>query len=91
MSTENKTSKRGCPVVEGSKRQARLNAQAAKVAAGGTIAKGRPANPSSKRQAKLADKAAKIAAGITVKAGRPKATANTEAAIEEVAAYQNGK
>ena len=39
MSTENKTSKRGRPVVEGSKRQARLNAQAAKVAAGGTIAK----------------------------------------------------
>ena len=35
MSTENKTSKRGRPVVEGSKRQARLNAQAAKVAAGG--------------------------------------------------------
>lgn len=86
MSTENKTSKRGRPVVEGSKRQARLNAQAAKVAAGGTIAKGRPSNPSSKRQAKLADKAAKIAAGITVKAGRPKATANTEAAVEEVAA-----
>ena len=41
------------PVVEGSKRQARLNAQAAKVAAGGTIAKGRPANPSSKRHSKF--------------------------------------
>jgi hypothetical protein len=87
MSIENKTSaRRGRPVLEGSARQARLNAQAAKVAAGGIIAKGRPSNPSSKRQAKLADKAAKIAAGITVKAGRPKATANTEAAVEEVAA-----
>ena len=87
MSIENKTSaRRGRPVLEGSARQARLNAQAAKVAASGIIAKGRPSNPSSKRQAKLADKTAKIAAGITVKAGRPKATASTEAAVEEVAA-----
>lgn len=73
---------RGRPVVEGSKRQTRLAAQAAKVAAGGTIAKGRPANPESKRQAKLAEKAAKVAAGITVKAGRPKVEKVEETAVE---------
>lgn len=71
MSTTNKSSKRGRPTVEGSARQARLSARAARVAAGGEVKRGRPANTSSARQAKLAAKAAKIAAGEMIKRGRP--------------------
>ena len=71
MSTTNKSSKRGRPTVSGSARQARLEARAARVAAGGEVKRGRPANTSSARQAKLAAKAAKIAAGETIKRGRP--------------------
>ena len=71
MSNENKSTKRGRPSVEGSARQARLVARAARVAAGGEVKRGRPANTSSARQAKLAVKAAKIAAGEVIKRGRP--------------------
>ena len=71
MSNENKAVKRGRPTVEGSARQARLSARAARVAAGGEVKRGRPANGSSARQAKLAAKAAKIAAGEIIKRGRP--------------------
>ena len=71
MSNENKSVKRGRPTVEGSARQARLSARAARVAAGGEVKRGRPANGSSARQAKLAAKAAKIAAGEIIKRGRP--------------------
>jgi len=71
MSNENKSGKRGRPTVEGSARQARLAARAARVAAGGEVKRGRPANTSSARQAKLAIKAAKIAAGESIKRGRP--------------------
>ena len=71
MSNENKSSKRGRPTVEGSARQARLAARAARVAAGGEVKRGRPANQSSARQAKLAAKAAKLAAGEVIKRGRP--------------------
>ena len=42
MST-NKSSKRGRPTVSTSARQARLEARAARVAAGGTVKRGRPA------------------------------------------------
>ena len=71
MSNENKSVKRGRPTVEGSARQARLSARAARVAAGGEVKRGRPANGNSARQAKLAAKAAKIAAGEIIKRGRP--------------------
>jgi hypothetical protein len=62
---------KGRPTVEGSARQARLAARAARVAAGGEVKRGRPANTSSARQAKLAIKAAKLAAGESIKRGRP--------------------
>ena len=71
MSNGNKSVKRGRPTVEGSARQSRLAARAARVAAGGEVKRGRPANGSSARQAKLAIKAAKIAAGEVIKRGRP--------------------
>ncbi len=67
----NTTGKRGRPTVEGSARQARLAARAARVAAGGEVKRGRPANGNSARQAKLAAKAAKLAAGESIKRGRP--------------------
>jgi len=69
MSTE--TVKRGRPTVEGSARQARLAARAARVAAGGEVKRGRPASANSARQAKLAAKAAKLANGEMIKRGRP--------------------
>lgn len=72
MSNENKSTKRGRPTVEGSARQARLAARAARVAAGGEVKRGRPANQSSARQARLAAQAAKLAAGEVIKRGRPK-------------------
>jgi hypothetical protein len=77
MSKE-KSTKRGRPTVTGSARQARLEARAARVAAGGEVKRGRPASTGSARQAKLAIKAAKIAAGETIKRGRP-ASAVTKA------------
>lgn len=70
MSTET-TVKRGRPTVEGSARQARLAARAARVAAGGEVKRGRPASANSARQAKLAAKAAKLANGEAIKRGRP--------------------
>ena len=69
--TVKNTGKRGRPTVSTSARQARLEARAARVAAGGEVKRGRPANTSSARQAKLAIKAAKIAAGESIKRGRP--------------------
>ncbi len=69
MSTE--TVKRGRPTIEGSARQARLTARAARVAAGGEVKRGRPASANSARQAKLAAKAAKLANGEAIKRGRP--------------------
>jgi hypothetical protein len=72
MSTENKSTRRGRPVVGTSARQARLTARAARAAAGGSIGRGRPANGESARQKKLADRAAKIAAGEVIKRGAPK-------------------
>ena len=72
MSNENKSTKRGRPTVEGSARQARLAARAARVVAGGEVKRGRPANQSSARQARLAAQAAKLAAGEVIKRGRPK-------------------
>ena len=85
MSTENKTSKRGRPSVEGSARQAKLAKQAAKIAAGGSISRGRPANPESKRQARLNAQEARRASGIEIKVGRPKVAKNIEATAEVVA------
>ena len=73
--TESK--RRGRPVVNGSSRQARLEARAARVAAGGSVSKGRPSNPNSARQVRLAAQEARKASGIDVKPGRPK-VAKTE-------------
>ena len=70
---------KGRPTVEGSARQARLAARAARVAAGGEVKRGRPAVEGSVRQAKLAARAARVAAGGTVKRGRP-ATKQVEVA-----------
>lgn len=80
MSTE-KTTKRGRPTVSNSARQARLEARAARVAAGGSVGRGRPSNGESARQKKLSERAAKIASGVVIKRGAPKkATVDTEAA-----------
>lgn len=68
MSNETMSVKRGRPTVEGSARQARLTARAARVAAGGEVKRGRPSNPSSARQARIA---ARVAAGGAIKRGRP--------------------
>ena len=78
MSNEIKASK-GRPVVEGSARQARLAARAARVAAGGEVKRGRPAVSTSARQARLAAQAARVAAGQAIKRGRP-TKATTEVA-----------
>ena len=72
MSTENKTTKRGRPVIENSARQAKLAARAERVANGGSVERGRPSNPNSKRQARLAAQEARKAAGVEIKVGRPK-------------------
>lgn len=72
MSTEIKSTKRGRPVSNTSARQARLEARAARAAAGGSIGRGRPANGDSARQQKLAERAAKMAAGEVIKRGAPK-------------------
>ena len=71
---------KGRPTVEGSARQARLAARAARVAAGGTVQRGRPAIEGSARQAKLAAQAARIAAGGEIKRGRPATKKVTEVA-----------
>ena len=79
MSTKTTTTKgketgkgsKGRPTVEGSARQARLAARAARVAAGGTVQRGRPAVEGSARQAKFAAQAARVAAGGEIKRGRP--------------------
>jgi len=73
-----KSTKRGRPTVTGSARQSRLEARAARVAAGGEVKRGRPASTGSARQAKLAVRASKIASGETIKRGRP-ASAVTKA------------
>ena len=70
---------KGRPTGEGSARQARLTARAARVAAGGEVKRGRPAVEGSVRQAKLAARAARVEAGGTVKRGRP-ATKQVEVA-----------
>ncbi len=92
-STTTQTGKRGRPTVSTSARQARLEARAARVAAGGEVKRGRPASEGSARQAKLAIKAAKIAAGETIKRGRPASAApkatkapKVKTVAEEVAA-----
>ena len=63
---------KGRPVVEGSVRQLKLAAQAAKIAAGNEIKRGRPVSGESARQVKFATRAALIAAGVKVGPGRPK-------------------
>ena len=68
--TTTASARRGRPANPQSNRQARLSAQAARVAAGGTISKGRPAVAGSARQQRLAEKAARIAAGEVIKRGR---------------------
>jgi hypothetical protein len=70
--TENKTTKRGRPVVANSARQTKLAARAERMENGGSIERGRPSNPTSKRQMRLAAQEARKAAGIEVKVGRPK-------------------
>jgi hypothetical protein len=67
-----KSEKRGRPAVEGSARQAKLAARAARVAAGGSVERGRPSNPTSARQARLAAQAERVSRGIDIKVGRPK-------------------
>ena len=81
MSNTENSAKRGRPTIEGSARQAKLAARAAKMANGETISRGRPSNPTSKRQARLAAQQARLAAGLEVKVGRPK-----KAATETVSA-----
>ena len=82
--TVKNTGKRGRPTVSTSARQARLEARAARVAAGGEVKRGRPASTGSARQAKLAVKAAKIAAGETIKRGRPASAAPKATKVPKV-------
>ena len=58
MSTETKSVKRGRPTVEGSARQIREAAKAAKIANGETIKRGRPKGATSKPKAEAAIEAA---------------------------------
>jgi len=69
MLTPKSTGQKGRPVVPGSARQLRLEAQAARVALnGGIVKRGRPIVGESKRQQKLLMKNS----GVIVKRGRPK-------------------
>ena len=86
MSKENKSSKRGRPTVSTSARQARLEARAARVAAGGSVGRGRPACEGSARQAKLAARASKIASGGVIKRGRPATAAPKAVKVPKVKA-----
>jgi hypothetical protein len=63
--TENKTTKRGRPVVANSARQTKLAVRAERMENGGSIERGRPSNPNSKRQMRLAAQEARKAAGKT--------------------------
>jgi len=74
------TARRGRPVIEGSNRQARLAAQAARVEAGGEIKRGRPVNADSARQARLATRVP------GAKPGRPAKVKPQEEAVEAVEA-----
>jgi hypothetical protein len=80
MSNTVNTARRGRPANPQSNRQARLSAQASRVAAGGTISKGIPAVEGSARQQRLAEKAARIAAGEVIKRGRKAKAKETVAA-----------
>lgn len=64
--------KPGRPVVEGSKRQAKLAARAEKEANGESVKRGRPTVEGSKRQERLAKQAERKASGVEIKPGRPK-------------------
>lgn len=75
----------GRPVVEGSERQKRLAARAAKLAEQGELKRGRPIVTNSVRQMKLAAIAAKKAAGIEIKRGRPKMEKPAEQPAVQVA------
>lgn len=66
------TRSKGRPTVEGSARQARLAARAARVAAGGEVKRGRPTVVNSARQTKLNARAEALANGVAIKRGRPK-------------------
>jgi hypothetical protein len=83
MSTKT-TTKRGRPTVSTSARQARLEARAARVAAGGSVGRGRPASEGSARQAKLAARAAKVASGGVIKRGRPASAAPKATKVPKV-------
>jgi len=69
---DQKIEKRGRPTVEGSNRQIKLAAIAAKVAAGETIKRGRPVSSESSRQIKLATAEFRRLNGETIQRGRPK-------------------
>jgi hypothetical protein len=77
------SAKRGRPVIDGSVRQVKLAAQAAKVAAGGSISRGRPSNPTSARQARLAAQDARKASGLDIKVGRPKGSGKPKEVVIE--------
>lgn len=76
------SARRGRPVIDGSVRQAKLAAQAARVAAGGSISRGRPSNPTSARQARLAAQEARKASGLDIRVGRPKGSGKPKEAVE---------
>jgi hypothetical protein len=82
------TAKRGRPVIESSARQNKLAAQAAKVAAGGSISRGRPSNPTSARQARLAAQDARKASGLDIKVGRPKGSGKPKEVVEAIEAVE---
>jgi hypothetical protein len=78
VAQETKVARRGRPAVEGSARQARMAARAARLAAGGELKRGRPSNPNSARQMKIAKRQEILENGGELKRGR-KATPKAEA------------
>lgn len=71
VATEVAPVKLGRPVVEGSARQLKLAAIAARIEAGESLKRGRPVKEGSKRQEVLAKRAARVEAGGVISKGRP--------------------
>ena len=61
----------GRPIVQGSKRQERINDLESR-RMNGTLKLGRPSNSESNRQKRIAERQYKIENGIVIKRGRPK-------------------
>ena len=79
--------RKGRPIVLGSARQLKLEAQAKRIAENGGVAKlGRPVVATSTRQQKIQERLNKLAAGEVIRRGRPKMIVAAETtAVEAIA------